>query len=166
MTPFKAIQFCYLKSQAFWGILGFVFFLTLWLFFPSSLYIWYDTEIQNKLNKRRKQSCEWSKMPIHCWLKPMGITIFWPFAVEEHSVLTSVGEAYQTKRCFHFAYKLKWAWTWLIVRLTLKSPHSSSQMDVYCCMCVCSAQKGENEGNMLEKAMASKDRTERKARAT
>lgn len=46
-------------------------------------------------------------MSFHSRLKNMGIFIVWPFAIKEHSVLTKVGEAYQTKRWFHFAYKLK-----------------------------------------------------------
>lgn len=78
------------------------------------------------------------------------------------SVLTRVGETYQTKRCFQFAYLLKWVWTWFIGRLTLKSPRSSSQMDVCCYMCVCRAQKGENEGKILGKQWS--PRTEKKLR--
>lgn len=80
----------------------------------------------------------------------MGIFTFWP-RLSQSSVLTRPGEAYQTKRCFHFAYRLKWAWAWCAVRLTLKSPHSSHHMDVYCCTCVCRTQRGENDSKMLGK---------------
>lgn len=130
----QSIQFHYLKSLGFFTLLFFFFFFKcLGSFFPV-LCIY--CMIQNNLNKRRKQFCKLNEMPFHWWFKNMGIFIFWSFAVKE---LKMVGEAYQMKRRFYFACKLKWAWTWL----TVKSSHCSSHMDVHSCICGYSAQKGK-----------------------